>query len=100
MPEKRSPVFGRKTSQYFKKFWTLQNRKSAVLVLVNYSVFIWQGVNETKKVKNPCANRNTILQSWSPRGRPWPRGRILKSFALASKVKSSKIALSSARGQH
>ena len=25
-------------------------------------------------------------QSWSPRGRPWPRGQILKS--LASKVKS------------
>ena len=32
------------------------------------------------------------FQSWSPRGRPWPRGRprgqILKSLALASKVKS------------
>ena len=31
-------------------------------------------------------------QRWSPRGRPWPRGRprghILKSLALASKVKS------------
>ena len=25
---------------------------------------------------------------WSPRGRPWPRGHILKSLALASKVKS------------
>ena len=23
-------------------------------IWVNYSVFIWQGVNETKKVKNPC----------------------------------------------
>ena len=58
-------------------------------------------------------------QRWSPRGRPWPRGHILKSLALASKpqvlglglvasspwpwprsLKSSKIALSSARGQH
>ena len=33
-----------------------------------------------------------IHQRWSPRGRPWPRGRprgqILKSLALASKVKS------------
>ena len=33
-----------------------------------------------------------INQRWSPRGRPWPRGRpqghILKSLALASKVKS------------
>ena len=27
-------------------------------------------------------------QRWSPRGRPWPRGQILKSLALASKVKS------------
>ena len=26
-------------------------------------------------------------QRWSPRGRPWPRGHILKSLALASKVK-------------
>ena len=29
-----------------------------------------------------------IAQRWSPRGRPWPRGHILKSLALASKVKS------------
>ena len=33
-----------------------------------------------------------FLQRWSPRGRPWPRGRprghILKSLSLASKVKS------------
>ena len=27
----------------------------------------------------------TGLQRWSPRGRPWPRGHILKSLALASK---------------
>ena len=26
-----------------------------------------------------------ILQRWSPRERPWPRGHILKSLALASK---------------
>ena len=30
----------------------------------------------------------TIQQRWSPRERPWPRGHILKSLALASKVKS------------
>ena len=34
----------------------------------------------------------SYFQRWSPRGRPWPRGRlrghILKSLALASKVKS------------
>ena len=28
-----------------------------------------------------------MCQRWSPRGRPWPRGHILKSLALASKVK-------------
>ena len=48
-------------------------------------------------------------QRWSFRGRPWPRGHILKSLALASKVKSLALAsrpqvldnwLSSARGQH
>ena len=31
--------------------------------------------------------RNSDYQRWSPRGRPWPRGHILKSLALASKVK-------------
>ena len=34
----------------------------------------------------------TGLQRWSPRGRPWPRGHILKSLALASKVKSLALA--------
>ena len=44
---------------------------------------------------------NSELQRWSPRGRPWPRGRprgqILKSLALAlaSKVKSLALALAS-----
>ena len=37
-------------------------------------------------------------QRWSPRGRPWPpgrpRGQILKSLALASKVKSLALASS------
>ena len=32
--------------------------------------------------------RHCSQQRWSPRGRPWPRGHILKSLALASKVKS------------
>ena len=39
---------------------------------------------------------NPGYQRWSPRGRPWPRGRprgqILKSLALASKVKSLALA--------
>ena len=44
------------------------------------------------------ANFNSLClwQRWSPRGRPWPRGRprghILKSLALASKVKSLALA--------
>ena len=33
-----------------------------------------------------------VYQRWSPRGRPWPRGQILKSLALASKVKSLALA--------
>ena len=35
-----------------------------------------------------------MCQRWSPRGRPWPRGHILKSLALAlaSKVKSLALA--------
>ena len=40
--------------------------------------------------------QNCMKQRWSPRGRPWPRGRprghILKSLALASKVKSLALA--------
>ena len=45
--------------------------------------------------------RKRFVQRWSPRGRPWPRGRprghILKSLALAlaSKVKSLALALAS-----
>ena len=31
-------------------------------------------------------------QRWSPRGRPWSRGHILKSLALPSKVKSLALA--------
>ena len=30
-------------------------------------------------------NNVTLYQRWSPRGRPWPRGHLLKSLALASK---------------
>ena len=40
-------------------------------------------------IRNKC-----YQQRWSPRGRPWPRGHILKSLALAlaSKVKSLALA--------
>ena len=45
------------------------------------------------------SNLGISFQRWSPRGRPWPRGRprgqILKSLALASKVKSLALALAS-----
>ena len=36
--------------------------------------------------------RDCVKQRWSPRERPWPRGHILKSLALASKVKSLALA--------
>ena len=43
-----------------------------------------------------CFFFKDFYQRWSPRGRPWPRGRprghILKSLALASKVKSLALA--------
>ena len=48
-----------------------------------------------------CSESSCMNQRWSPRGRPWPRGRprgqILKSLALAlaSKVKSLALALAS-----
>ena len=42
--------------------------------------------------ENAKVMQESYDQRWSPRGRPWPRGRprgqILKSLALASKVKS------------
>ena len=55
------------------------------------------------KVKFLAQNIKTVhnycfyYQRWSPRGRPWPRGHILKSLALAlaSKVKSLALALAS-----
>ena len=44
----------------------------------------------------PLPNNNNNNQRWSPRGRPWPQGRprghILKSLDLASKVKSLALA--------
>ena len=47
-------------------------------------------------LKNEVKKMHTFSQRWSPRGRPWPRGHprghILKSLALASKVKSLALA--------
>ena len=42
------------------------------------------------QAKLPKCESGDIRQRWSPRGRPWPRGQILKS--LASKVKSLALA--------
>ena len=53
------------------------------------------------RVKYFGTTKTTVhnVQRWSPRGRPWPRGRprghILKSLALASKVKFLALALAS-----
>ena len=46
--------------------------------------------NHTLTIFGGCRSRNTSfpdsnMQRWSPRGRPWPRGHILKTLALASK---------------
>ena len=49
-----------------------------------------RGANRSKLTQGAALKRNG--QRWSPRGRPWPRGHILKSLALASKVKSSALA--------
>ena len=38
--------------------------------------------------KSGLIEKRFKYQRWSPRGRPWPRGHILKSLTLASKVKS------------
>ena len=53
--------------------------------------------NKTSRTKALFTQaRSLYYQRWSPRGRPWPRGRprgqILKSLALASKVKSLALA--------
>ena len=52
-----------------------------------------------KSAKRGSVYLHKKYQRWSPRGRPWPRGRprghILKSLALASKVKSLALALAS-----
>ena len=36
-------------------------------------------------LRTPPLQCTYIKQRWSPRGRPWPRGHILKSLALTSK---------------
>ena len=62
---------------------------------------IYQGCYESIYIINiydaRVCDEIVTKQRWSPRGRPWPRGRprgqILKSLALASKVKSLALAL-------
>ena len=56
---------------------------------------MWFGVIATLENQRTSTIQSN-WQRWSPRGRPWPRGRprgqILKSLALASKVKSLALA--------
>ena len=62
---------------------------------------MWAMISLTTKFWQDLFFCNLKNQRWSPRGRPWPRGRprgqILKSLALAlaSKVKSLALALAS-----
>ena len=51
-------------------------------------------VQETKTIET-IGFLPHFCQRWSPRGRSWPRGHILKSLALASKVKFLALALAS-----
>ena len=51
-----------------------------------------EAANDGKSLNNDIGQLGRIQQRWSPRGRPWPRGHILKSLALASKVKSLALA--------
>ena len=46
--------------------------------LSNINIGVGQGSTLGPLLQYSC-------QMWSPRGRPWPRGHILKSLALASK---------------
>ena len=69
------------------------------LVIVFFFNFfdIFCALNIRRKYTNLLVTTTTIdHQRWSPRGRPWPRGRRrghnLKSLALASKVKSLALA--------
>ena len=70
-------------------------------------MYKWPWLFHCKVTKSPKTSFETLVgfifigdttgyQRWSPRGRPWPRGRprghILKSLALASKVKSLALA--------
>ena len=52
----------------------------------HFSVFVQTFLPLIRGVESAWAQCN--CQRWSPRGRPWPRGLISKSLALASKVKS------------
>ena len=45
-------------------------------------------VNILKQLNPNKAPGYDDIRRWSLRGRPWPRGHILQSLALASKVKS------------
>ena len=42
-------------------------------------------LTDITKMPHLLAYIRYVYQRWSPRGRPWPRGHILKSLALASK---------------
>ena len=57
---------------------------------------IYQYLNKRTKILPFATSQIAHLQRSSPQGRPWPQGRprgqILKSLALASKVKSLALA--------
>ena len=50
-------------------------------------------IRELFIAKMPENIQNCLIQRWSPRGRPWPRGHILKSLALALASKPQVLGL-------
>ena len=91
--------FRKSTKTYYKDY-------SVCSINVSYILSVTESAKSTSvKCQIPVIQlkkkKNTISQRWSPRGRPWPRGRprgqILKSLALAlaSKVKYLALALAS-----
>ena len=54
-------------------------------------------VGKVQFLKRYLCNSDCKLQRWRPRERPWPRGHILKSLALASKPQVLGLGLEASR---
>ena len=75
-----------------RKFWTykpnsyLALQPDDIVLFFRFKFFRWCGLFALARFNpaiQPCSMCYWGCQRWSPRGRPWPRGQILKSLALA-----------------